>query len=126
MGFFDGLIGNASNVQPEEVQKEIGEVLINGEKVTAAFKLIRDLIVFTDKRLLLVDKQGVTGKKIDYHSVPYKSISHFSVETAGHLDLDAELKIWISGAVQPTISKTFRKDNHIFDVQKILAQITCK
>lgn len=126
MGFFDGLIGNASNVQPEEVQKEIGEVLINGEQVTAAFKLIRDLIVFTDKRLLLVDKQGVTGKKIDYHSVPYKSISHFSVETAGHLDLDAELKIWISGAVQPTISKTFRKDNHIFDVQKILAQITCK
>ncbi|MCO7174761.1 PH domain-containing protein [Sporolactobacillus kofuensis] len=125
MGFFDGLIGNASKVLPGEVQKEIGDILIEDEQVTAAFKLIRDLIVFTEKRLLFVDKQGVTGKKVDYHSIPYKSISHFSVETAGHLDLDAELKIWISGAVQPTISKTFRKDNPIFDVQKILAQMTC-
>lgn len=124
MGFFDGLIGNASNIQPDEVQKEVGSILIDGEKVDAAFKLIRDLIIFTDKRLLLVDKQGITGKKVDYHSIPYKSISHFSVETAGHLDLDAELKIWISGAVQPAVSKTFRKDNHIFDVQKILAQLT--
>ncbi|TGA99459.1 PH domain-containing protein [Sporolactobacillus shoreae] len=125
MGFFDGLIGNASNVEPSEVQKEIGNVLMDGEKVTAAFKLIRDLIVFSDKRLILVDRQGITGKKVDYHSIPYKSISHFSVETAGTLDLDAELKIWISGAVEPTISKQFRKDNHIFDVQKILAQMTC-
>jgi hypothetical protein len=124
MGFFDGLIGNASNVQPGEVQKEIGSILIDNEQVTASFKLIRDLIVFTDKRLILVDKQGVTGKKVDYHSIPYKSISHYSVETAGHLDLDAELKIWISGAVQPAVSKTFRKDNHIFDVQRILAQMT--
>lgn len=125
MGFFDGLIGNASNVQPEEVKKEIGDILNDGEQVTAAFKLIRDLIIFTEKRLILVDKQGITGKKVDYHSIPYKSISHFSVETAGHLDLDAELKIWISGAALPAVSKTFRKDNHIFDVQKILAQMTC-
>lgn len=79
--------------------------------------LIRDLIVFTDKRLILVDKQGLTGKKVDYHSVPFKSIS------AGHFDLDAELKIWISGAQLPAISKQFKKDKSIYDVQKVLAAV---
>lgn len=125
MGFWDGLIGNASDVKPEEVQGEIGNILLDGEEIKAAFKLIRDLIIFTDKRLILVNKQGVTGKKVEFHSIPYKSISHFSVETVGHLDLDAELKIWISGAVEPTVSKHFTKDNHIFDIQKILAQLIC-
>ena len=63
-----------------------------GEQVTLAFSLIRDLIVFTEFRLILVDKQGVTGKKTSYKSLPYRSISRFSVETSGHFDLDAELK----------------------------------
>jgi len=54
------------------------------------------LFIFTNKRLILVDKQGITGKKIEYFSVVYKSISRFSIETAGNFDLDAELKIWIS------------------------------
>ena len=87
---------------------------------------MRDLIVFTDKRLLLVDKQGITGKKIEYHSVPYKAISHFSIETAGRFDLDAELKIWISGAATPTISKQFRKDDSIYDVQRVLATVCAR
>lgn len=68
-----------------------------GEQVTLAFSLIRDLIVFTEFRLILVDKQGVTGKKTSYKSLPYRSISRFSVETSGHFDLDAELK---SGSLQ--------------------------
>ena len=63
----------------------------------AAYQLVRDVFIFTDRRLILVDKQGVTGRKVQYHSVPYKSITHFSVETAGTFDLDAELTIWISG-----------------------------
>lgn len=68
------------------------DVLITGETVSLAFKLVRDLIVFTDFRLILVDKQGMTGKKVEYKSIPYRSISRFSVETSGHFDLDAELK----------------------------------
>jgi len=55
--------------------------------------LIRALFVFTNKRLILVDKQGLTGNKVEYHSLPYRIITHFSVETAGHFDLDAELKV---------------------------------
>ncbi|MET3682110.1 hypothetical protein ABID56_000189 [Alkalibacillus flavidus] len=122
MGLFDGLMGNASTAKPDEVEQELGNLLVDDENVEVAFKLVRDLIVFTNRRLMMVDKQGMTGKKTDYHSVPYKSVSHFSIETAGTFDLDAELKIWISGAAQPTISKQFKKDDSIYDIQKVLTQ----
>ncbi|WP_172370426.1 PH domain-containing protein [Sporosarcina jiandibaonis] len=123
MGFLNALMGNASTANKEEVAKELERLLVDGEEVDVAFKLVRDLIVFTDKRLLLVDKQGLTGKKVEYHSIPYKSISHFSIETAGRFDLDAELKIWISGAQIPAIEKQFRKDDSIYDIQKVLAAV---
>ncbi|MDI7741537.1 PH domain-containing protein [Lysinibacillus fusiformis] len=123
MGFLNGLLGNASKISNDEVSKELGPILANGEEIDIAFRLIRDLIIFTNKRLIMVDKQGLTGKKVEYHSYPYKSISHFSVETAGHFDLDAELKIWISGAQMPAISKQFKKDNSIYDIQKALTAI---
>jgi Bacterial PH domain len=125
MGFLSSLLGNASTVDKEAVSNELEQILANGEKVDVAFKLVRDLIVFTDKRLLLVDKHGLTGKKVEYHSIPFKSISHFSVETAGHFDLDAELKIWISGAQAPAITKQFKKDNSIYDIQKVLVAVCC-
>lgn len=123
MGIFSGMMGNASSMDNKEVEKELGPLLTDSEQVNAGFKLVRDLIVFTDKRLIMVDKQGMTGKKVDYHSLPYKSISHFNIETAGHFDLDAELKIWISGAELPAVSKQFRKDDSIYTIQKILAEL---
>ena len=123
MGILSGFMGNASTMDKEDVKKELSNILANSEEVNAAFKLVRDLIVFTDKRLLFVDKQGMTGKKVEYHSVPYKSISHFSIETAGHFDLDAELKIWISSAQMPTFSKQFKKDDSIYTIQKILTEL---
>ncbi|PIC80340.1 helicase [Sporosarcina sp. P18a] len=123
MGLFDGLLGNASVVNNEEVEKELELILAEGEEVEAAFKIVRDLIVFTKTRLILVDKQGITGKKVEYHSVPFKSISHYSVETAGTFDMDAELKIWISSSLTPHIEKQFRKDKAIYDIQKILATV---
>jgi hypothetical protein len=91
MGFLDGLMGNASELNVQEVQKEFQHVLAAGEQIEKAYKLIRDLFIFTGKRLILVDKQGLTGKKIELHSIPYKSITHFSIETAGTFDYDAEL-----------------------------------
>lgn len=63
----------------------------------AAFKGVRDFVVFTNKRLIAVNVQGITGKKRDYTSLPYSKIQSFSVETAGSFDLDAELDLWFSG-----------------------------
>lgn len=121
MGLFDGLLGNATDVNRDEVKKELSTVLMPNEHIDLAYKLVRDLIVFTDYRLIIVDKQGMTGKKIDYKTLPYKSISRFSVETAGHFDLDAELKIWISGAAEPAESLQFKKDKSITQIQQALA-----
>ncbi len=120
MGLFDGMLGNASKIDPATIQQEFAQILAPGETVQHAYQLIRDYFVFTDKRFVLVDKQGLTGSKVEYHSVPYKSITHFSVETAGTFDLDAELKIWISGSPVP-LQKTFNKRLSIYEVQAVLA-----
>lgn len=125
MGLFDGLMGNASEVSIEEVQKDFANVLASTENIERAYKLIRDMFIFTNKRLILVDRQGVTGKKVEYHSIPYKSITHFSIETAGNFDLDAELKIWISGTQLP-VQKQFNKSLNIYELQSVLAEYVLK
>ncbi|OON66867.1 PH domain-containing protein [Hymenobacter sp. CRA2] len=121
MSIFDGLLGNASENDTLETQQELSRILASDERVERAFVIIRDQIIFTNKRLILVDKQGVTGKKKEYHSVPYRSVERFSMETTGHFDLDAELKIWVRGQTEP-ISKTFRNDQNIHDISKALAE----
>lgn len=120
MGLLDGMLGNASKVDNASVQDEFAQLLAPGERVEHAYKLIRDFFVFTNKRLVVVDKQGLTGSKVQYHSIPYRSITHFSVETAGTFDLEAELKIWISSTAAP-LSKTFNKKLSIYEVQAVLA-----
>ncbi|MDH6365015.1 hypothetical protein M2139_002016 [Enterococcus sp. PF1-24] len=121
MGLFNGLMDNATQYSSKKAEEKLADVLIPGESVEISFILVRDLIVFTDKRLILVDKQGVTAKKVEYKSIPYRSISRFTVETSGHFDLDAELKIWISGNLNPIETLQFRKDKNIVAVQKALA-----
>ena len=120
MGIMSGLMGNSSAIDKEEAVKKLKDVLFEGESVEHAYKLIRDMIVFTNSRLILVDIQGMTGTKVDYHSIPYKSITHFKTETAGSFNMDAELKIFLSGSELP-IENTFKKGNSILDVQKLLA-----
>lgn len=121
MGFLSGLLGNATQVNVEDLQKELEPILAPGESIQMAYKVIRDMFIFTDHRLLLIDKQGLTGKKVDYHTIPYKSITHFGVETAGHFDLDAELKIWISGSNEPLV-KTLKKGTDVVGIQKTMAR----
>jgi hypothetical protein len=125
MGLFNGLMGNASEVSVSEIQRDFVQILSPNERIEKAYKLIRDLFIFTNKRLILVDKQGITGKKVEYHSIPYKSITHFSIETAGNFDLDAELKIWISGNALP-LQKQFNKSLNIYELQSVLAEYVLK
>jgi hypothetical protein len=72
-------------------------VLTSTEEILCAYKGIRDSFLVTSKRLLCVNKQGVTGKKQDYLSIPIENIQAFSVETAGTVDLDSEVAIYVSG-----------------------------
>ena len=121
MGLFASLMGNAGVVSQEELTQGYSKLLTEGEVIELGFKLIRDVFIFTSKRLILVDKQGITGSKTEYLSVAYKSISRFSIETAGTFDLDAELKIWISSENSPSITKKFDRSVNVYDVQRVLA-----
>ncbi|EME22426.1 PH domain-containing protein [Rhodococcus triatomae] len=120
MGLMDGLMGNAGALDPAAATREFGKLLGQGEQIHAGYQLLRDSFLFTNRRLILVDKQGITGRKTEYHSILYRSITQFSVETSGSFDLDAELKIWISGDPVP-IQKQFSKSANIYEVQAMLA-----
>jgi hypothetical protein len=126
MGLFSALLGNAGAVSQEELTKKYAQLLTEGEDIELGFKLVRDTFIFTNKRLILIDVQGITGNKTEYKTITYKSISRFSIETAGTFDLDAELKIWISSEVQPSIKKQFNKSVNVYDVQKVLAHHVLK
>ncbi len=121
MGLFSAILGNAGAVSADELTKQYGRLLTENEEIELGFKLIRDTFIFTNKRLILVDIQGITGSKTEYKSISYKSISRFSIETAGTFDLEAELKIWISSEQMPSITKKFNKSVNVYDVQKVLA-----
>ncbi|MFL4477398.1 PH domain-containing protein [Paeniglutamicibacter sp. ORCA_105] len=95
--FNNASVFKLSPCNPEDVAGEITPLFVQGEELLAAFKGARDYIVFTNKRLIAVNIQGLTGKKRDYTSLPYSKIQAFSVETASTFDLDAELDLWFSG-----------------------------
>ena len=121
MGIINKLLGNSSAVSVEQLTAKYKQLLIDGEVIELGFSLVRDVFMFTNKRLILVDIQGLTGSKVEYKSMPYKNISRFSLETAGTFDLDAELKIWISSENVPSVSKKFNKSINVYEVQKYLA-----
>ena len=114
------VMGNAGEVDLREIEKEFSEILIDGEILERAFCVVRDKWVFTNKRLILLDIQGVTGAKREYHSIPYKEISHFGVETAGTLDDDCEMTICIRGG--GAIKKEFTRKTNIKELQRLLAK----
>ena len=120
MGLLSALFGDASEADVAEVEKNLERILAEDEQVEQAFRLVRDLLIFTNRRFIMVDRQGVTGRKTTYDSIPYRAITHFAVETAGHFDLESELKIWISGTAEP-IQRTFTRGQAILEVQKALA-----
>lgn len=120
MGFLNALMGNASAVSVEEVKAEWGKILAQNEDISVAYKLVRDYIILTPKRIIFIDVQGITGKKISISSYPYRSIIGFSVQTAGVMDLNAELFINVANLPEP-IRYAFDKNVNIYEVQSVLA-----
>lgn len=123
----EGLIGGQMGLLSmqelvDNIRKEYAPLLVDGEDVTKVFRLRNEMIVFTNKRLILVD-QAVTGKKAAYITVPYSQISAFAKVSTGLLDLEAKLKIWIHGNPKPIV-KEFKKDSNVNEVYQLLSQVT--
>ncbi len=117
MGLF-----SSHEVEPAEIRETYGHALIAGEEVLAAFRSLRDTAFLTNLRFVLVDVQGITGSKISFQSVPYRSITRFSVESAGTFDLDSDLNLWVTGASTPMTLKVSRKTDPAA-IQRLLAEL---
>lgn len=83
-------------IENDDVREDFHQFLIDEESIFAAFKSIRDQVVFTNKRIITANVQGITGSKVDYTSLPYSKIQAFSVESSGTLDLDCEIQVYLS------------------------------
>lgn len=111
---------NATTATAEGFIKDHGHCLILGEEVLVAFKTIRDWIVFTDWRVIHVDVQGITGSKKEYKTIPYRSITAYSIESAGTFDLDGEIKLYLSGI--GAIEFKIGRDSDVTGLQNLMAE----
>lgn len=120
-----GIIGdsntfNLKEINIEKVRKEVMNFLIRDEDIIQAFETIRDQVVFTTKRIFVINVQGITGKKIAYISYPYSKIQYFGIETAGMLDIDSELIIAFNDGNK--LSFDFKKGVDIIEISKTISE----
>ncbi len=97
----------------------LAPMFVNGEEIIATFKGLRDGVVFTNKRIIAINVQGLTGTKKDFTSLPYSKIQSFSVETAGIFDLDSELEIWFSGLGK--VKFEFVSKANVYEICKMIS-----
>lgn len=108
--FQNGDIFKLRNTGRFQNEKLIAPLLVSGEEFLGEYQAIRDFVIFTNKRAIAVNVQGVTGKKKDFTSLPYSKIQLFSIETSGVLDLDSELEIYLSGVGKIVFEFTGQSD----------------
>ena len=76
------------------IPKDVDKMLIDGEHAVAAYRTLRDVAIFTDKRIIVRDSQGLTGTKTEIYTLPYSRINMYSSENAGIIDINAEIELW--------------------------------
>ena len=113
---------NLKSIDVNDINKHVLELLVPSEQAVMAFKTVRDQVIFTTKRIIVVNVQGITGKKTSYISYPYAKIQYFGIETAGVLDIDSELILAFSDQAQ--LSFDFKSSIDIRKLNSIIAQYT--
>ncbi|MBT2583807.1 PH domain-containing protein [Planococcus sp. ISL-109] len=81
-------------VQEIDVPESVKDLLVDGEVAKVAYKTVRDTAVVTNKRIIISDKQGMTGKKVEVYTIPFKSINMYSTENGGTFDMNSEIELW--------------------------------
>ncbi|MGB1261691.1 MAG: PH domain-containing protein [Cognaticolwellia sp.] len=106
--------------QNVDYAEKVHDLLLDDEEVIDAFKTMRDGVVFTNKRIIAVNVQGITGSKKDFTSLPYKNIVAYSIETSGTFDLDAELEIYFSAIGK--VRFEFTGKTAMLEISKVISQ----
>lgn len=98
INFTKDTVFNLKPIDEKDIQRDLVGLFINGEKVIGAYKTIRDQVIFTNKRIITIDVQGITGKRKDYSTLPYSKIQYFSVQTPGFAEMiaDCEMELYFS------------------------------
>ena len=107
-------------VKDEDFSGMIMPMFVNGETVLSTYRGIRDGVVFTNKRIIAINVQGITGKKKDFTSMPYSKIQVYSVETSGTFDLDSELELWFSGIGK--VKFEFTSNSNVSEICKSISE----
>ena len=118
--FNNGKAIKLSKGKESRIPKEVNELLVDGEVIIGYYSAIRDYVVFTNKRIISCNVQGIVGAKQDFSSLPYSKIQAFSVETAGTLDMDAELTVCLSGL--GSVKFDFTANSNIREIGRTIAE----
>ncbi len=105
--------------QNPDFSENVSDLLLEDEQIIDSYKSMRDGVVFTNKRIIAVNVQGITGSKIDFTSLPYKNIVAYSIETSGTFDLDSELEIYFSAVGKVKFEFTGRSS--LLEISKIIS-----
>lgn len=125
MSLFQKILGNAVPVDCQQALGIYKDLFTDGETLEHAYKYYRDLIFFTNLRLIFVNKKGLFGKLQEIDSVPYSSISQFNVDKGGLFQLDNEIKLWVTGKAEPIVL-SFEKDTDMIPLAKWFSDHTLK
>lgn len=115
---FDSNTFNLKEISLKEIRNEVNGLLVDGEYPIMAFQTVRDQVVFTTKRLMVVNVKGITGRKVAYFMYPYSKVQYFGIETAGLMDIDCELLLAFNDGNMLTLD--FKSN---VDIRKISNQI---
>ncbi|NFO30741.1 PH domain-containing protein [Clostridium botulinum] len=118
--FNNGALFKLKKTSNDDISKQIEPLLISGEIIINTYKTIRDYVVFTSKRVIAINVQGITGAKKDYTSLPYSKIQAYSIETAGTFDLDSELEMYFSGLGK--VKFDFKGSSDIIKIGQIISE----
>ena len=118
--FNNNSVFKLKKVEASKFESELRDLLIDGENIIGCYQDVRDHVFFTDKRVIAVNVQGITGKKKDFTTLPYSKISAYSVETAGTFDLESELDHYYSGVGR--VRFEFKGSSDILEIGRVIAK----
>lgn len=117
----DDLFGEASEIDVGRVEDDLKRFLVDGESLHRGFVVVQKMFFFTDKRLLIIRREGFTQTKTDFHTVPYDSIRDFSVDTPGRFENEGELRVWLMGMTSP-MRFTINPNVEVYDLHQALSE----
>ena len=124
INFNSNSVWNLKPILVDTIKTEVNALLIHGEEPVMAFQTIRDQLVFTNKRIIAIDVQGITGKRKSYASMPYSKVQFFSVQTAGFLELFPDSELFLMFTNGFTAKFEFKGNVDIGRIGRMISEYT--